>query len=61
MELIPQGYLAIYKPEDLYALVNNDLKKRGKELTKPEPVSSVVNGKTVWSFEARDIQSPARQ
>lgn len=55
MQLIPQGYIARYNLEDLYQLVNENLKKLGKELSKPEPVSSVVNGKTVRSFEARDL------
>jgi hypothetical protein len=56
MELIPQGYIAQYTMDDLNQLVRENLKKHGKELTKPEPVSKVVNGKTVWLFECNNPQ-----
>jgi hypothetical protein len=59
MQLIPQGYIAQYNMEDLYQLVRENLKKHGKELSKPEPVSKVVNGKTVWLFEAKDLAGAA--
>ena len=59
MELIPQGYIARYTMDDLHKLVAENLKKLGKELTEPQPVSSVVGGKTVWLFKCTDSAGAA--